>query len=151
MPKKISAEIEKEFEELSLFLEYYWTEFLGIARDNEIHPLSHLQNLVDRFGKSKTLHGLKQSINDTIEATQDLDSDQLRRLDESLTSKGIVTLSVLRKRYWSKVHKIINRATLKNETEYYIAVGLLADKASDLTDDERNSLSELVLSYEQNT
>jgi hypothetical protein len=150
LPRRMSAKKEKEFEELSLFIEYYSTNCLGIARDNEIHPSVVLSNIVEKVGKSKALQGLKQAINDTIEDTLDLDPERVKELDEALASEGIVILSVLRKRYWSKYKEIIQRKILKNETEYYIANGLLADTASDLTNSERKLLNQLVLEYEQN-
>lgn len=150
MPKKMSAEKEKEFEELALFIEYYSTNWLGIARGDETHPSNVLSNIVEKLGKSRALQGLKQAINDSIEDTLDLDPEKARELDEELASEDIGTLSVLRKRYWSRYKEIIQRKIIKNETEYYIVNGLLADVSSDLADTERQLLNKLVLEYEQN-
>ena len=92
MPRKISEEKEKEFEELSLFLEYYSTNLLGIDRTDKIHPSNCLEEIVEKFGKSKALQGLKQAINDSIEETSELDFEEVKQLDSELPSRGIVSL-----------------------------------------------------------
>ena len=150
MPRKMSPEKEKEFEELSLFLEYYSTIILGIDRGDDIHPSNALVEIVENFGKSKALQGLKQAINDTIEDTSRLDIESVRRLDAELLSRGILSLSELRKRYWSKYRRIIKRGSLKSETEYYLVNGLLCDLSADISSNEREFLNNLLVEFESN-
>lgn len=150
MPRKMSAEKEKEFEELSLFLEYYSTNHLAIDREDKIHPSNCLEEIVEKFGKSKALQGLKQAVNDSIEDTSELDIQSVKRLDSELSSRGIITLSVLRKRYWSKYKRILKRGTIKTETEYYLINGLLCDLDNGLPKEETEALNSMVCEFEQN-
>jgi hypothetical protein len=107
-----------------------------------------LIKIAEKFGKSKALEGLRQAINDTIEDTQELDGESVRMIDKTLASHGIVTLSYLRKRYWSKYKRILSQKIIKNDTEYYLANGLLSDLTIDLRSDERSLLTQLVAKYE---
>jgi hypothetical protein len=150
VPRKMSEEKEKEFEELSLFLEYYSTNRLGIDRADKIHPSNCLEEIVEKFGKSKALQGLKQAINDSIEDTSELDFEDVKKLDSELSSRGIVSLSVLRKRYWSKYKKVLKRGSIKNETEYYLINGLLCDLDNGLLKEEKETLSSMLVEFEEN-
>ena len=150
MPRKMSAENEKEFEELSLFLEYYSTNYLSIDREDKIHPSSCLEEIVEKFGKSKALQGLKQAVNDSIEDTSELDIESVKRLDAELSSRGIISLSVLRKRYCSKYKRILKRGTIKTETEYCLINGLLCDLENGLPKEEIEALNSMVGEFEKN-
>lgn len=149
MAIKMSAEKEKEFDELSGFLEYYSTHFLGIDREDEQHPSSCLQELADKFGKPRALQGLKQAINDAIEDTSHLDLELLQRLDSELSSKGIITLSTLRRRYWEKYKRILKRGSIKNATEYHLINGLLCDLENALPVQENEALSAMISEFEK--
>ena len=150
MPRKMSPEREKEFDELSQFLEYYCTNIFNISRDDEVHPSNVMVELMERSGKSKAFEGLKQAINDTIEHSLDLDSKSVKKLDTALSSSGIVTLSELRNRYSAKYKKVIKRGSIKNETEYYLINGVLCDQSSDIPNEERGLLSSLIGEFEKN-
>ena len=150
MPRKMSEEKEKEFEELSLFLEYYSTNCLGIDRSDEFHPSNCLEKIVEKFGKSKALQGLKQAIHDAIEGTSDFDFEDVKKLDSELSSKGIITLSVLRKHYWSKYKKVLKRGSIKNEIEYYLINGLVCDLSNSLKKEEKETLSSMLIEFEEN-
>lgn len=150
MPRKMSEEKEMEFDELSMFLEYFCTHYEGIDRDDKIHPSNVLVKIVAEYGKSKALQGLKQAVNDTIEATQDFKEEKISEIDQALSGKGIVTLSSLRQKYWRKYNKVIKQKTIKNETEYYLINGVLSDIACKISGDERNLLNRLITEYEDN-
>jgi len=149
LPRKMSVEKESEFAELSRFLEHYVTNYWKINRDEKIHPSNVLVENVKKYGKSLALQGLKQAVNDIIEETAEFNSDNVKKLDSELNSKGIVTLSALRKKYWSKYKAILKRGSIKNETEYYLINGLLCDLSSDVSNDERDLMSKMVSDFEQ--
>lgn len=149
MPRKMSKEKEIEFQELSMFLEYYSTNITKIDRNDHIHPSNVLVEIVEKFGKSKALQGLKQAINDTIEDSSELDETSLKRLDRELYENGIITLSKLRSRYWSKYKGILKRGKIRNETEYYLINGLLCAYDNGITQEEREYLSKLVSNFEE--
>ncbi|AMJ74695.1 hypothetical protein AVL57_12435 [Alteromonas stellipolaris] len=149
MPRKMSREKELEFEELSLFLEFYSTNVSGIQREDPIHPSNCLVEIVNKFGKSKALQGLKQAINDTLEDTASWDSNTVSELDEQLRDNGTITLSTLRTRYWSKYKSILKRGKIKNETEYYLIRGLECELDNGIPQEQRTLLAELVRDFEE--
>jgi hypothetical protein len=149
MPRKMSVEKEREFAELSRFLEHYVTKYWNIHPDNEIHPSNVLVENVKKHGKSLALQGLKQAVNEIIEETAEFDSDNVKNLDSELNSKSIITLSALRKKYWSKYKAILKRGNIKNETEYYLMIGLLCDVDSEISNSERELISKMVNDFER--
>ena len=148
MPRKMSPEREAEFKELSLFLEFFSTNVSGIDRTDPVHPSNCLVEIASLFGKSKALQGLKQAINDKLEETSIWDSDSVSRLDKKLREKGIISLSTLRTRYWSKYTSILKRGRIKNETEYHLIKGLECEFDNGITQEERDLLTELLMNYE---
>ncbi len=149
MARQMSSEKEMAFIELSKFLEYYSIAYLNIERSSEIHPSNVLEKIAKEYGRSKAFAGIRQAINDIIENTQDMSPEKISVIDEDLLSHGLVSISTLRKRYWSKYKKLMSRQIIKNETEYYLAVGLLNDMTSGLDADERENLSRMVNSFEE--
>jgi hypothetical protein len=149
LARQMSAEKEVEFIELSKFLEYYSTVYTKIERSSDMHPSNVLVTIIEKCGRSKALQGLRQAINDTIEVTRHLSPAKTAEMDEALASRGIVTLSKLRKRYWSKYKKIVLRKAISNETEYYLIVGLLSDMSINFDIGERENLSKMVDAFEE--
>ncbi len=111
--------------------------YFSVLSNDDIHPTNVLMKIVDEFGKSKALQGLEQAINDSIEDTEGFNLNDVKKLDFELTSKGIVSLSTLRQRYWSKYRTIMKRGSIRNETDYYLVNGLLCDLSSNITEEER--------------
>ncbi len=108
MPRKMSEKKELEFESLSEFIDYFSTNVLEIDQNAGEHPSNSLVGIVDEFGKSKALIGLKQAVNDAIEMTSHWDIEAVRKLDDALHANGIVTLSALRRKYWGRYKRILN-------------------------------------------
>ena len=148
MSRKMSGVREAEFSELRAFLHIYMTNVKGIPAEDPVHPSNVLEDLVDRFGRSKALEGLKQAIRDTIEETQRLSPAQLVEMDRYFRDRGVVTLSQLRARYWSKYASILKHGRIRDDTEYYLIVGVLVDSSSPTTDSDRDKLQNLVDEYE---
>jgi hypothetical protein len=148
MAQGTSADKEREYWELHAYLDYFSTHVRGIVPHDPVHPTNVGRDIVRDFGISKALAGLRQAIKDTIEETARLDADSVRRLDEALAERGIVTLSELRRRYWRKYRSLIDRGRIRSETEYYLAVGILNDMANAIAPEERARLQALVDSYE---
>ena len=103
MARDTSNAKQNEYQALSAFMDYFSTQVWGIAPDSAAHPAKVGREILRRVGMSKALAGLKQAVNDTIEATTDLDVEGVRTLDRALAESGIITLSELRRRYWRKV------------------------------------------------
>lgn len=149
MPRPLSSEREAEFLELSAFLRLYCTDVNGIAPDDPVHPSNVLDGFVVRYGKLRAFEGLKQAIGDKVEETQHLSQEKVSMLDQHCREHSVITLSQLRARYWSKYRAILKRGYIRNETEYYMIIGVLNDLASTATDSSRSMLQALVDAYEQ--
>ncbi len=148
MSRKMSAVREGEFSELREFLRTYMTDIKGVAAGDPIHPNNVLEDVVNRFGRSKAFDGLKQAIGDAIDETQRLSPAEVAKMDRYFRDRGVVTLSQLRARYWSKYASILKRGHIRDDTEYYLIVGVLADLSGPTTDLGRIKLQNLVGAYE---
>lgn len=146
----MSAEREREFAELHAYLDFYSTHVSGIDPASPIHPTNVGKRIVEEFGRSKALDGLKQAVNDTVEDLSDQPLEFIQRLDAALRERSIVTFSEVRRRYASSYKRIMKRGKIKTETEYYIVAGVLADFSSLASSDERVVLEQLVAEYESN-
>ena len=123
MPRAISLEREREYQELSAFVDFYYTNVKGVDAANSVHPTNVLKQIVQQFGKSKALEGLRQATNDTLEELTDRPSAVISTLDSSLRSLNIVTISELRRRYASSYKRIVKRGVIRTETEYHLING----------------------------
>jgi len=149
MSRKMSPEREQEYAELHAYLDFCSTNIWGIDPADPVHPTNVGKRIVKAYGKSKALDGLKQAVNDTVEALSGHPFEYIRRLDAALRAQGIVTFSEIRRRYSSSYKRILKRGRIKNETEYYLIAGILADLDSDASESERGKLEQIVAQYEQ--
>lgn len=149
MSRQMSPEREREYAELHAYLDFYSTHVSGIDPANPIHPTNVGRRIVEEYGRSKALDGLKQAVNDTVEDLCDQPLGYIQRLDAALREQGILTFSEVRCRYASSYKRIMKRGKIKSETEYYIIAGVLADFSSLATAEERTLLGQLVVQCEQ--
>ena len=149
MARPMSPEREREYEELSLYLDFYSTNVSGIDPGNPIHPTNVGKRIVAEFGRSKALDGLKQAVNDTVEELSGRSAEYVNRVEAALREKGLLTLSEVRRRYASSYKRMLKRGTISNETEYYLSTGVLADVSSLATAEERGLLEQMVAKYER--
>jgi hypothetical protein len=75
------------------------------------------------------------------------DREEVEKFDSQLRSRGIVTLSELRRRYSKSYAKIMKRGRIKNETEYHLIRNVLHDP-TEKTAEEREFLAKLISDYE---
>jgi hypothetical protein len=146
---KMSEDKEREFRELSMYLGFFATEVWGIPKDDKSHPSHFLGPVPGKVRKSQLFASLKQAVKDTIEATIDLIPEQVAALDAACRNQQVLTLSEVRRRYWSKYKAIIEKQRIRDDTDYYFAVGLLSDTAASIPTVERELLKKLVSAYEQ--
>jgi hypothetical protein len=144
----MSPEREREYAELNAYLDWYSTNVSGIDPADAVHPTNVGKRIVAEYGKSKALDGLKQAVNDTVEELVDQPPDYIENLDASLREAGLLTFSEVRRRYASSYKRILKRGLIKNDTEYYLIAGVLADFTTSADDDERATLGRLVSEYE---
>ena len=112
----------------------------------EKQPIASLEAL-EQKSKKMALNGLRQAINDCVEMSSRFDPAEVQKLDSQLRSHGTVTLSELRRRYSKGYAKIVKRARIKNETEYYLVRNVL-DDPTEKTPEERELLEKMLSGYE---
>jgi hypothetical protein len=144
----MSPEREAEYSDLLAFISFFATNVWKISPDADIHPDQTIKDIICKYGKSKALVGLRQAVNDTVEDTSNWNAESRAILDESLRSVGVVTLSELTRRYAGSYKRILKCGKIKNDTEYYLVNGILVDQGSQIPDEERARLQELVYVYE---
>lgn len=148
MPRKMSPEKEREYAELSAYLDFYMTQVEGVAPTNPVHPINVIRSLEAEHGRSLVLRGLQQAVNDTVEASIDMRPEQVAQLDAALRDKGIITLSEMRRRHAAAYRRVLKRGSIKTETEYYLITGILADLSSGMSEEERAQLQQLSDQFE---
>jgi len=144
----MSPDREREYAELNAYLDWYSTNVSEIDPADPVHPTNVGKRIVAEYGKSRALDGLKQAVNDTVEELVDQPPDFVENLDASLREAGLLTFSEVRRRYASSYKRILKRGSIKNDTEYYLIAGVLADFTNSADDDERSTLGRLVSDYE---
>ncbi len=149
MTRPLSPEKEHEFAKLSAFLDMYATHFMKSDPSSPSHPTNSLSRISAAVGKSKALVGLRQAINDSLEGLRDLTPEHVTQLDATLRAAGIITLAELRRRYSRQYKALFRRGTLRNETEYYLAKGVLCDCGETLEPAEAEQLGAMLLAFEQ--
>jgi len=148
MARKMSPEREREYAELHAYLDFYSTNINGIDPASPVHPTNVGKRIVEEYGKSKALDGLKQAVNDTVEEFSDQPLVNIKKLDAALRAEGIVTYSEIRRRYSSSFKRILRRGRIKSDTEFYLIAGILADFDSVASESERRTLEQLIAQYE---
>lgn len=148
MPRRMSPKREREYAELNAYLDWYSTNVSGIEPADPMHPTNVGKRIVDDYGKSKALDGLKQAVNDTVEELVDQPHEFIENLDASLREAGLLTFSEVRRRYASSYKRILKRGSIKNDTEYYLITGVLADDTTSADYEERAALGRLASEYE---
>jgi len=145
----MSPQREREYAELHAYLDFYSTHVSGIDPTDPIHPTNVGKQILAEYGRSPALEGLKQAVNDTVEALSHQPIEYIQRLDAALRGRGIITFSEIRRRYASAYKRILKRGVIESETEYYLIAGVVADGSSGASDEERTLLDQLVAQYEQ--
>jgi hypothetical protein len=149
MPRQMSPERQQEYTELIAFIDYYATHIWGLVPADPAHPSNVAKQLREQYGGSKALIGARMAVNDIVEMSSDESAEYVARLDRILREKGIITLSEVRRRFASSYKHIFKRGKIKNETEYHVVVGVLADASAAVSEEERAVLNSLVSRFEQ--
>jgi len=150
MARSMSPEREKEYEELSGYLDFFTTHVMGVDPASPIHTTATLKRIAEEHGRSKALEGLRQAANDTVQSLENK-AGVAQALDAALRACGLVGFYEIARRYGSAFRKILKRGRVKNDTEYYLIHDALADCATSLGDDERAELARLIEEFESAT
>ena len=138
-----------EYEELKAFLLFYSDRYMPVdSLPLHLRPVACLE-VLERKSRTMASKGLAQAINDIIQSSRHLEPEQLRKVDRELQSRGLVTLSQLRRRYSREYAKVLKKGRIANETEYYLVRGILDDSAGSFGDGEREALAQMLVEFEQ--
>lgn len=144
----MSPEREKEYQELYAYLDFYMTNVNGIAPDSQLNLAAVSVGIIEKYGKSKALIGLRQAVNDTIEDLQRCPKEYIEILDDALRKAGALTASEIRRRYAASYQRVLRRGNIKNETEYHLINGIVVDLTSEVSADERALLQSMLEIFE---
>lgn len=147
MPRPMSPEREKEYAELHAYIDFYATNVWGIDSASPSHPTNAGKEIVEKFGKSKALDGLRQAANDTIEMVSNQPEEVVAKLDAALKAAGLLTISEVRRRYSATYKRILRRGMIRTDIEYYIIKGVAVDQAIPISQSERHALEEMLFAY----
>ncbi|UUZ54163.1 hypothetical protein LP419_38170 [Massilia sp. H-1] len=139
----MTPERENEYNELLGYVGFFATIVWRIDPASPTHPANVIEGIVQQFGKSKALVGLRQAANDTIEETSNWNSEARAVADDGFRAAGVVTVSEIIRRYSTSYKRIVKRGFIKNETEYYVINAILVNQGSAISDGERACLQRL--------
>ena len=148
MPRPLSAAREREFQELYAFVDFYFTQ-VKKPFANSPKMADVCVDIVEQYGRSKALEGLRMATNDILEELGRVPSIQVDSLDEAFCRAGLVSLSELRRRYSSSFKRIVKRGRVQDDTEYYLLNGVVVDQSNNIDSTERAVLQRLLETYEQ--
>lgn len=99
--------------------------------------------------KKLALRGLRVGLSDVLTNINHHKKSTLEEMDIDLKNHGLPTLNTLIAMVRGHVQKAIKRGSVKNLKEYYIFKELLDDTISDITEEERIMLGQLMSDYEK--
>lgn len=143
------TQARKRVQRVAGLRKFFATAVWQIDTASEVHPANVIEGIVQQFGTSKALAGLRQAANDTIGETSHWNSEARAVVDEACRAAGVVTLSEITRRYSASYMRIVKRGFIKSETEYYVVNGILLDQGSAISDDERRLLQRMTEAFEQ--
>ncbi len=135
-----------EYERMKAFLSFYADRYFDLERlPPEQRPIACLE-VLEKMSRKKAVTGLRQAINDCVERSSRFNHTEVTNLDAELSTRGIITLSELRRRYSKGYAKIMKRGRINNDVEYYLLRNVL-DDSTEKTPDERDLLQKLLSAY----
>lgn len=140
---------ENEYNELLAYVGLFATVVWGIDPASETHPANTIERIIEQFGKSKALVGLRQAANDTIAATSNWNMEARAIADEGFRTAGVMTISEITRRLSANYKRIVKRGYIKSETEYFVINAMLVDQGSAISGDDRAYLQTLTEAYEE--
>ena len=146
MPRTLSPQSELEFEELTAFLRFYLVEIKG----NSAALLQQsATEIIEKFGRSKALAGLRQATNDTIEELTGASDEAVALIDQALAERGLVSFTELRRRYSAHYKRLLKRGSIRDETEFHLVSGIVSDASAKMPGEERVQLQRMIDAYER--
>lgn len=99
--------------------------------------------------KKLAISGLKAGLNDLLSMIKQNKESTLLAIEADLKQHGLISLNKLLAIMRGTVKRIIKNQKIKSLTEYYIIKELLDDTLSEITEEERQILENLMFTFEQ--
>lgn len=109
----------------------------------EHYPVA-VMNDFERRSMAMARKGLALAIGDTLEEFSLLTRQQVATIDDALRADGVITLTEVRARFWSKIGRIRKRGNVRNDEEYYA----LRNIVEALPEAEQHEVWGLMAAYE---
>lgn len=144
MPKVTEANYAEVKSFVAAFLECLpWISIVG----KEHHPIVLLES-TERTSMSQARRGLEMMLNDMLEMSQSFSPAEAKEIDAELVSKGLASLSDMRRRYGSHFRRILKRGRILTDEEYYLMAGAMASARDELTEEEATRLDAMLCRFE---
>ncbi len=88
------------------------------------------------------------AVNDIVEELRTLPVDGVQLIDAAAPGKGLLTLFTIRRRYSASYARVLKRGIIRDDVEYYLIAGQLADQSAGCAEEEVAFLQRLVDEYE---
>lgn len=59
------------------------------------------------------------AVGDIIEMSEGFSAGRVATIDAALEAEGIITLSAVRARFWSRIRRVLERGAIRGERDYY--------------------------------
>ena len=148
MAQALSADDEREYQELAAFIGAYATRFWGFGPEHPLNPANVSRESESMFGRAKALAGLRQAVNAIIEESQDLEPGPLAAFDGELRDGGRVSLSELRERNSRLYRGVRERGEIRDEAEFHVVQAIVEETGPILSAEERELLSAMLRKFE---
>jgi hypothetical protein len=140
---RISAE---DYAPLKAFFAWATEHLLGIpaSPSSDQHPVAVLSEFEVR-SPARARDGLAMAIGDIIEMSENFSAGQVAAIDAALAAEGIITLSDLRARFWSRVRRLLERGAIRGERDYYA----LRNVVEALPEEEQSRAWQMLAAFEE--
>ena len=134
-----------DYEPLRAFFAWGAEHLLGIPASlpSDQHPVAVLAAL-EAKSPARARDGLAMAIGDVIENCEGLSPDRVAAVDAILKAKGIMTLTTVRARFWTRVRQILRRGAVRGERDYYA----LRNVVEGLPEDEQSQAWQILAAFE---
>ena len=143
--RKLTSE---QYQELKKFLGFFSIRYMGLQEDTLGNKLIVAFDDLEKSAPARAADGLVMVINDCIEMSCDWTREKVAALDAELKKRSLITLTDLRYRYSRQYARVVKRARISNDEEYYLLKGVVDGGSLELSADEKIVLDKMIEAYE---
>lgn len=99
---------------------------------------AYIENWRSKFTPSQQRRGLESALGDLAEDGFDLSLEERRKIDETMRSEGLMTLSELQARHGKRIKRLLKKKKLNHEEDVIALKGMLD---FDLLDDQEAEIA----------